>query len=117
MKAPLAMNVLKLVIAVVFLCAAQSAAAADSFQGALARGAAAHPAQYSFADLYRLTVAAPAPAFSIPQAPEAPMRTAVNQPAAQFWIADAPEPRLGLLLLSGLAAAVWVGRRRLGYAY
>jgi hypothetical protein len=113
----LAMTARKLLVAIVLVCATQSAATDDSFQGALARGAAAHPSQYSFADLYRLSAAGPAAAFSLAPAAEAPIRIAVSQPAAQFWISDVPEPRLGLLLLSGLAAAVWVGRRRLGYAY
>jgi MYXO-CTERM domain-containing protein len=46
---------------------------------------------------------------------EAPVRAAAVPLPAQFSVGDAPKPELGLLLLSGLAAAVWVARRRLGY--
>jgi hypothetical protein len=43
------------------------------------------------------------------------VRVATASVPAQFSVAERNEPRLGLLLLSGLAAAVWVARRRLGY--
>jgi hypothetical protein len=105
-----------LLIAVLF-CGAQAAAGEESFQGALQRGAAAHPSQYSFADLYRVTVQAPAAAaLAAAPAAEIPVRVAAGQAPAQYSVAEAPKPRLWLLLLSGLAAAVWVARRRLGYA-
>jgi hypothetical protein len=48
-------------------------------------------------------------------AADAPMRVATAPASAQFSVAEAREPQLGLLLLSGFAAAVWVARRRLGY--
>lgn len=116
------MRLAKTLLGFAFLCAAQAAAAEQSFQGALERGAAAHPSphpsQYSFADIYRAAVSAPLPAlFAAAPPADAPIRVAAAQPAAQFSIGDAPEPRLGLLLLSGLALAVWVARRRLGYAF
>ena len=93
------------------------AAAQESFQGALQRSGAAHPSLYSFADLYRIALGGPAAGFSIAPANEAPMRTATAAAAPQFSISDAPEPQLGLLLLSGIALALWVARRRLGYGF
>ena len=90
----------------------------------LQRGAAPEPSpqfsQYSFAELYRLAVGqAATPGYPIVPASDAPVRDTQMRAAtalpAQFSVADAPKPELGLLLLSGLAAAVWVARRRLGY--
>jgi len=96
--------------------------------------AAADPTLTSFADLYRLTVsgAQPAPAVA-PAEPEGraetalrpvsteapPARTAFTVAAPPqlagyaFSIGHVPEPQRWLLLLSGLAAAAWVARRRL----
>jgi len=86
---------------------------------------------YSFADLYRLTVAAewpfaagaPAASFAPPAGGEPQIRTvAGDAPAAVpsahvFSIASVRPPQGGLVLvLTGLAAALWVARRRLGYA-
>jgi MYXO-CTERM domain-containing protein len=111
------MRLLTLLLAVMFSCGAQAAAGDESFQGALQRAAVAAPSQYSFADLYRLTVSGSAAAtFPVVPAADTPVRVAAAQASAQFSVAEAPEPKLGLLLLSGLAAAVWVARRRLGYA-
>jgi hypothetical protein len=49
-----------------------------------------------------------------------PVRLAVAAPAAEpegaFSTASATEPR-GWLLLSGLALALWVARRRLGHSF
>ena len=103
-------------VAMIVCCAAQAAPGEESFQGALARGAAPYASQLSFADLYRLTLAGPA-APGLPPAPalEAPVRVSAWQAPVQFSVADTPKPQLWLLLLSGLAAAVWVARRRLGY--
>jgi hypothetical protein len=111
------MRPLTLLFAVVFCCGAHTAAGEESFQGALQRGAAAHPSQYSFADVYRVTVSAP-PAAALPAvpAPDIPVRVAAAPAPAHFSVAEAPQPRLWLLLLSGFAAAIWVARRRLGYA-
>ena len=97
-------------------CAAQAAAGAESFQGALQRAGEVHPSQYSFSDLYRLAVAGPSNALMLAAANESTVRIATAQPAAQFSISEAPEPQLGALLLSGVALALWVARRRLGYA-
>jgi hypothetical protein len=110
------MRLAKTVLGIVFVCAAQAAAAEDSFQGALQRGQAVHPSQYSFADLYRATVAGPgASLFPAGPGEDAPLRVATALAPAQLSVGDAREPQLGLLLLSGIAAALWVARRRLGY--
>jgi hypothetical protein len=111
------MNSAALLLLLALSCTLQSAAAQESFHGALQRGGAAHPSLYSFADLYRIALGGPAAGFSIAPANEAPMRTATAAAAPQFSISEAPEPQLGLLLLSGIALAVWVARRRLGYAF
>lgn len=106
-----------LLFVVAFSCAAQQAAGEESFQRALQRASAAHPSLYSFSDLHRLALSGPAAAFSIAPASDAPVRTAATQPSAQFSVSETPEPQLGLLLLSGIALAMWVARRRLGYAF
>jgi hypothetical protein len=112
------MRLLKLLFIVVLSCGAQAAAGDESFQGALQRNAAAHPSQYSFAELYRVTVSAPAAAaLLVVPAADTPVRVAAAQPPAQFSVAEAPKQRLWLLLLAGLAPAVWVARRRLGYGF
>lgn len=97
-------------------CAAQPAAGADPFPGAPQRLGEVHPSQYSFADLYRLAAAGPAAGFTLAAASETTLRTATAQPSAHFSIREVPEPKLGALLLSGVALALWVARRRLGYA-
>ena len=112
------MRLLTLLLAVVFCCGAHATAGEESFQSALQRGSATHPSQYSFAELYRVTVSAPAAAALLAApAADAPVRVAAGQPPAQFSVTDAPRRQLWLLLLAGLAAATWVARRRLGYAF
>jgi hypothetical protein len=114
----------QILVALSLLSAALVASGQESFQSALQRGSAAAPAQhafaaqYSFADIYRLAVAAPAAA-GLPSAPagDTPIRVAATQAPAQFSIAEVREPQLWVLLLAGLAAAVWVARRRLGYGF
>jgi hypothetical protein len=103
---------------------------------------AAYPSMYSFADVYRLTVAGAAmtdnplvrPPASTALAdyqvrvassePAQPGRTllSIAAPASLsagyvFSIGAMPEPERWLLILSGLAAAAWVARRRLGYSF
>jgi hypothetical protein len=83
--------------------------------------------QYSFADLYRLTVSSEWPLAAAPaavaQAQEFQVRTvAGDAPVATqvqpyvFSIARVAQPQGLLLLVAGIAAALWVARRRLGYA-
>ena len=113
---------MKTLIAIALLAAASVVGASESFQGAAQQAAPAHPAFYSFADVYRLTVSGAAPS-SLPLVAEgdSPMRVAVTQAAPaselQFSVVAVPEPERWLLLLSGLALAAWVARRRLGYFF
>jgi hypothetical protein len=77
------------------------------------------PAQYSFNDLYRLTVGhAPLGALQ-PAVAETPLRVAmIAAPAAaepRFTVRQFPAPGRWLLLLAGLALAGWVAHRRLAY--
>jgi hypothetical protein len=77
-----------------------------------------HPALYSFADVYRLTVAGPMGGLPVLETPEAPIRvavqaTATSSPELRFSVAPAPQPDTWLLVLAGLAAAGWVAHRRL----
>lgn len=87
--------------------------------GCATRAAAdnAHPALYSFNDIYRMTVQGPA----LPPAGDArELRVASAQanalPAAsefRFTITPLPGPGRWPLILAGLAAAAWVAHRRL----
>jgi hypothetical protein len=81
----------------------------------------AHPALYSFSDLYRLTVGALADDPRFPDgATEPQVRVATAQPAAleaRFTVTPVPGPRGWVLFIAGLAAAAWVAHRRLRYAY
>jgi hypothetical protein len=109
-----------LVLGAAFLAGAANAEPASDFQAALSAPARpAHPALYSFADVYRLTVAGAAMA-NAPLA-DSLIRVAATPPAstseAQFSISVLPQPERWLLLVSGLALAAWVARRRLGYSY
>ena len=108
----------QLLLALSLAFAAFAAAGQETFQGALGRAVAANPSQYSFVDIYRLALAGPGAAGLATVPPAETVRVAASTPApAQFEIADTREPRLWMLLLAGLAAAVWVARRRLGYAF
>ena len=113
------MRLAKLIVGLFLICAAFAAAGQDTFQGAFGRAVAANPSQYSFVDVYRLALAGPGAAGLAPaSAAESTVRVAASvPPAPQFAVAEAREPRLWMLLLAGLAAAVWVARRRLGYAF
>ena len=114
----ISMRLQTFLLACFFACAARAAGNDESFHGALQRGVASPPSQYSFADLYRLAVGqAAAPGYFIVPVSEAQVRAAAAPAPAQFSVTDAPKPELGLLLLSGLAAAFWVARRRLGYGF
>ena len=83
-------------------------------------GADPLPAQYSFNDLYRLTVGKPRAGLEAgaPQT-EAPVRVALVQAVAavepRFTVRQFPTPGGWLLALAGLALAGWVAHRRLSY--
>jgi hypothetical protein len=79
----------------------------------------AHPALYSFADLYRLTVAGTEEARFPGAAADPQVRVAAQASALEprFTISPVPGPRAWVLVIAGLAAAAWVAHRRLTYAY
>jgi hypothetical protein len=136
------------------------AAAANDPAAAMANVSAlpAQPSMYSFADVYRLTVAGPATADNplaalaalagaaasdassarlpksaasvdyqlrvVSSEAQAPVRqlfpaatAAPVQSSYMFSIGAMPQPERWLLILSGLAAAAWVARRRLGNSF
>jgi hypothetical protein len=114
-----------LLIGLAFVAFALPAAGEPApFHSGVAAQPPAHPPLYSFADVYRLTLAGP---MAVPPpletATETPIRVAAPQAQAQ---AQAPEPRFSiaaprqpdkwLLLLAGLALAGWVAHRRLAHA-
>jgi hypothetical protein len=105
---------------IVFALAAGSAFAdAKSFQSGTAAAPPAHPAMYSFADVYRLTVAGAMAGMPLADgAPEAPLRVAAAQgqaAEARFLVAPVPPRDTWLLVLAGLALAGWVAHRRLAH--
>jgi hypothetical protein len=110
---------MRIIAAISLMLAALHAPAAESFQGTVPVHGATHPALYSFADVYRLAVAGRLPALTQPDSAEAPIRVASTQPAPapelQFFVAATAERERWSLLLAGVAAALWVARRRLGY--
>jgi hypothetical protein len=112
----------KLFFAIAFAVAASPAAAADTFQAAVLATAPTHPALYSFVDVYRLTVSrAAVGGFSGAAMSESPIRVAQTQPGLapepQFSVVGVPEPERWVLLVAGIALALWVARRRLGYFF
>jgi hypothetical protein len=107
------MKLLTLLLLGIALAAGHAVAADSSFQPR----AAAHPALYSFVDVFRLTVSGPMPGPTPEQAGEAPIRVA--SPQAQpgleprFSVSSVRRPDKWLLLLAGVALAGWVAHRRL----
>lgn len=104
------------------LAAGSAAATESSFYAPQRAAQAPHPALYSFADVYRLTLAGPMSGLPpLDVAGEAPIRVAAAQlaqpPEPRFSIAAAPAPDKWLLLLAGLALAGWVAHRRLVYSF
>jgi hypothetical protein len=94
------------------------------------------PAQtslYSFSDVFRLTagtmplaeyplapaqgIAVALPVSTAAAAPSQPAPAAQAEAEYRFSIGAVPEPRRWLLILSGLALAGWVARRRLGHSF
>jgi hypothetical protein len=110
---------MKILFAIALAVAAGLAAADGSFQESAQPAPPAHPALYSFADIYRLTVGGEL--FPRVASTEASIRVAAVQepqsPDLQFAVVRMPEPRGWMLLLAGLALAGWVARRRLGYSF
>lgn len=112
------MNGLRLLLTLALLACAAGTAHAQRLAPSGAE------ASYSFSDVYRLTVGgvpAPAPAGTFAThapAPDAaqPMRVATLEPQVAeyvFSIGAVRDPEGWLLVLSGLALAGWVARRRL----
>ena len=99
------------------LALAGAAAAEPASFHAATGGASAHPALYSFADLYRLAVAGSGGGLPVLEpAAGAPIRVAAapSQPAEpRFSVSPVPPPDHWLLLLAGVALAGWVAHRRL----
>lgn len=112
---------MRTLLAIVFVLAAIPAAADETFQAGLQPPLPAHAALYSFADLYRLTVAGDPLELHAAGLHDAAIRVAAgplaSAPEAQFSVRSVPQPSPWLLLASGLAAATWVARRRLGYFF
>jgi hypothetical protein len=111
---------MKSLLAIVFALCALPSAASETFHASLQAGAP-QPGMYSFADVYRLTVSGAAlgnlPALALTDSPvHVAVAVAPPAPEAAFSIAGVAEPR-GWLLLSGLALALWVARRRLGHSF
>lgn len=119
------MKILKPLPVVLLLAGVAAQALADAprdlyYDGLQCRGV--HAAEQSFAGLYCQTISDTDPgalgALPASRAPEGAVRVAAL-PApvpSQFSIGVTPEPRLWLLL-SGLAAALWVARRRLDASF
>lgn len=110
MLAPAMKTVRRLLIASVLVLGVAPCAPADD----------AHPALYSFADLYRLTVVGGTEEARFPGAAAEPQVRVAAQASAlepRFTITPVPGPRAWVLLIAGLAAAAWVAHRRLTYAY
>ena len=74
---------------------------------------------YSFADIYRLTVAGTAPQVNLSNEPQIRVATVQAAPAPElrFSVKPAAGPERWWLLLAGLAAAAWVAHRRLARSY
>jgi hypothetical protein len=116
------MNALKLFsLAVVLFAAGVHAGDPASLQSSAGASAPAQPALYSFADVYRLTVAGPTAGQPlVGAAPDAPVRVAAvsaSQSAEpRFLISPPRAPEKWLLLLAGVALAGWVAHRRLAHS-
>ena len=111
---------MKLLLLGVLFAGSAVAAQPDTFHSGASGAAPAHPAMYSFSDVYRLTVGGPmAGVPPVDTAPDAPIRVAVSQaqPAEpRFTITHVPQPDKWLLVIVGLALAGWVAHRRLVHA-
>ena len=113
---------MKALVSIAFTLAALNASANESFQAAVPATPPTHPGLYSFADVYRLTVSGGVAGTQVPLAPsDSAVRVAAAGSAAapelQYTVVRMVEPGRWMLLLAGLAAALWVARRRLGYFF
>lgn len=113
---------MKTLLALAFVLTASGVHASESFEAAVQAAAPTHPSLYSFADVYRLTVAGGgAGAFPTLASGDAPIRVAVTQsagaPETQFSVVNIAQPGRWALLLAGVTLALWVARRRLGYFF
>ena len=84
--------------------------------------AATHPSLYSFAEIYRLTVAGEpvgGPRFADAEARirAAAERSPADAPELRFSVSPPHDPQRWALLLAGLAACAWVAHRRLTSPY
>jgi hypothetical protein len=115
------MKIARTLITSLVLAAAGSAMANDAPLAAFeaARPGATPPALYSFADLYRLTLAGES--FAAPRwsEGEAQLRLAsrVEPPEPRFSVSAPRDGGRWPLLLAGLAACAWVAHRRLASPY
>jgi len=98
---------------------AGAAAATDpvSFHSGTHSAPPPHPSMYSFADVYRLTVAAPMGGLpALDGAPDAAIRVAVapaRELEPRFTVKQLREPDKWLLVVAAVAFAGWVAHRRL----
>jgi hypothetical protein len=112
------MRTLRLFMLSLLVTAATAAAHAEEPLAALpaAMGPSVPPAMYSFADVYRLTVAGvPLGSFAFADS-EPQVRVATQSaisPEPRFSISTARETQRWLLALAGIALAAWVAHRRL----
>lgn len=104
-----------LLIGLAFVGAAHAAESSplETGGGALA----SHPALYSFADVYRLTVKGPAAGLPTLEGTPDAIRVALRPQAdgPRFSVSHAPERETWLLILAGVAFAGWVAHRRLAH--
>lgn len=82
--------------------------------------AATPPSLYSFADVYRLTVAGEpfaAPRWVDPEATQVRLVSSAAIPELRFSVSTPRDSQRWALALAGLAACAWVAHRRLSSPY
>ena len=107
---------MKALLIALALVAGPALAEPPSFHAGTAARAPVPPALYSFADVYRLTVAGTLA--GQPFADGAPMRVAATPALGvepRFSITPPRQPGKWLLVVAGLALAGWVAHRRLAH--
>ena len=100
------------ILRLVFLLVAAGFAAAARADAPVSEG---HPAMYSFADIYRLTVSGTSPQLPAAAEPQIRVATVQSAPAAElrFTVKQVGGHERWWLLVAGLAAIAWVAHRRL----